>query len=58
MWPHRHRVIEAVNKLDPAGFAELVDLAYELVRAGCEYRRAIRIAVAQARRRHELRAGD
>ncbi len=57
MWVKRSGIVEAVNRLDEVGFAEAVELAYELVRDGCDYRRAIRIAVAQASQRAQQR-GD
>lgn len=47
----RYRGVEGLNELDAESYAEAVEAVYELVRDGCQYRRAIRIALAQARRR-------
>lgn len=55
MWVKRSGIVEAVNRLDEVSFAEAVELAYELVREGCDYRRAIRLAVAQANQRAQQR---
>lgn len=56
MWVKSFRLNEEVSALDEQSFTEAVNIACELVRDGCDYRRAIRIAIAQAQMHAETRA--